>query len=163
MYQRLRNLREDRDLNQTAVAAVVGVLAPLATQSSFSAILRSLSSSRHTVRDGSSRQRPGPGFDHRLRDTRSVEPVMPGDRHMRAEREIIVLPLFLSHVVNDQRHTLLVAPVRDDADVPGVFEDDDVALFPVIAMDIRAERHAVGAEKDVKHACAAEIDIRVGF
>ena len=30
---------------QTAVAAVVGVLAPLATQSSFSAILRSLSSS----------------------------------------------------------------------------------------------------------------------
>ena len=82
---------------------------------------------------------------------------------MRAEREIIVLPLFLSHVVNDQRHTLLVAPVRDDADVPGVFEDDDVALFPVIAMDIRAERHAVGAEKDVKHACAAEIDIRVGF
>lgn len=86
---------------------------------------------------------------------------MPGNRHMLAEREIIVLPLLLSHVVDDQRHALPIAPVGDDADMPVVFEDDDIALLPVIAVDVRAQVHTVGGEKDVKHAGTTEIDIRV--
>jgi len=54
------------------------------------------------------RHRPGPSppsLEHVLRHFRSVETVVPGDRHVLLEGEVVVFPPLLRHVVNHIRCT----------------------------------------------------------
>lgn len=71
-----------------------------------------------------------PSLEHALRHFRGVETVVPGDRHVLLEGEVVVFALLLRHVVNHVRGAVLVALVRDDADVLDMLEHYDVAARP---------------------------------
>ena len=87
---------------------------------------------------------------------------MTRDDAVRIGSQVVVLTVLLGHVVQEERHTLLITPVGNHAYVPRSVEDDDIPLLPlVMGCRIGGQFLGIPAEKHAKYIGSAEVDIGI--